>query len=64
MGDSSELVVLWESEEGLALFRFLLVVVLVVLVVVPVGVLQVGVGRMSASAVSVVYEGDARAVRT
>ena len=67
MGDSSELVVLWESVAGLALFRFLLVVVLVVLVlipmVVPLGILREEVCEVAAPVATVVCEGDV-AVRT
>ena len=65
MGDSSELVVLWESVVGLALFRFLLLVVLVVfvLLVVPVGALPGKECRVAAPEISVAYEGGV-AVRT
>ena len=64
-GDSSELVVLWESVVGLALFRFLLLVVLVVvvLVVFPVGALPGEECRVAAPEVSVTCEGGV-AVRT
>ena len=59
MGDSTELVVLRECEEGLALIRFLLVVsvALVVLVVAPVSVLQVGGCEVSIPANAVPCEG-------
>ena len=67
MGNSSELVVLWESVVGLVLFRVLLLVVLVVLVLaleaVPVDVLRVEVCEVAAPVASVVCEEDV-AVRT
>ena len=64
MGDSSELVVLWESEEGLTLYRFLLLVDLVALVLVsPVGVLRVEVCGQAVRAASVDC-GDGVVVRT
>ena len=58
MGDRSELVVLWESVVGLALFRFLLLMVLVIffLLVVPVGALPGEECRVAAPEDSVSYE--------
>ena len=57
VGDSSELVVLWESVAGLALFRFLLLVGLEVLLVGPVVALQGGEGGVAAPVSSVACEG-------